>query len=53
MLEKVIRIVFGIVVAVIAAIGFAAEFMPALGFAKYSAATFHASKEIAQWASRR
>jgi len=51
LIQKIMRTAIGIALAVLAAIGFAAEIVPTLGLAHYTTATYCASKEISQWAS--
>ena len=50
-IQRIMRAAIGIALAVLAAIGFAAEIVPTLGLAHYTTATYCASKEISQWAS--
>jgi hypothetical protein len=50
-IERIVRSAIGVVLAVLAAIGFAAEIVPALGLVHSTTATYCASKEISQWAS--
>jgi hypothetical protein len=51
-IERIVRSAIGLILAVLAGIGLAAEIVPTLGLAHYTTATFCASKEISQWASR-
>ncbi len=50
-IQRIVRTAVGITLAVLAAIGFAAELVPTLGLVQYATATYCASKEISQWAS--
>ena len=50
-IERIVRSAIGLILAVLAGIGLAAEIVPTLGLAHYTTATYCASKEISQWAS--
>jgi hypothetical protein len=51
-IERIVRSAIGLILAVLAAIGLAAEIVPTLGLSPYTTATYCASKEISQWALR-